>query len=391
MKALSWRLKNISLFLRAVAAALASRRNRTFTGQPQNILIIQGAKMGDMVCTTPVFRGIKERYPSCRIVVVGDAVNQKLLEGHPSVDQYIVWENSLSFMTAQISDVRPDAGILILPSLLGLALLLIAKVPFIIVPRIKGGSSPYETRTYKLLSLFVTVAPHHFDAYAPREYLRLLEPLKIFKENTKKTLFFSEAARKSMEEKLSKNGIDLARDFVVGIGPSVGGDPRKRWAPEKFAAVAQGLILRGAKVTVVGSGRDKGDIEEMMSALSHEPRAVNLLDTLTLEELKALLSELSLYISADTGPIYIAEAFDTPTIDIVGPVKEQVQPPRGEMHRIVMANRKSGIMGVLDNMPTDKKELRRQTEEITAEMVLSEVDLLLATGKLTLPPSPSLE
>ena len=34
-----------------------------------------------------------------------------------------------------------------------------------------------------------------------------------------------------------------------------------------------------------------------------------------------------LFISVDTGPIYIAEAFNVPTVDIVGPVDENVQPP----------------------------------------------------------------
>jgi len=44
---------------------------------------------------------------------------------------------------------------------------------------------------------------------------------------------------------------------------------------------------------------------------------------------------MSLYVSADTGPIYIAEAFNVPTIDITGPVNENEQPPQGEKHKIV--------------------------------------------------------
>ncbi|MES2953223.1 MAG: glycosyltransferase family 9 protein [Patescibacteria group bacterium] len=391
MKALTWRLNNISLFLKAGATALASRRHRKFSGIPRTVIIVQGAKMGDMVCTTPVFRATKEAYPSCRVVVVGDTVNEKLLEGHPHVDRYIVWQGSFSEMATILENEQADAGILILPSLLGLALLLEAKVPFIIAPRVLGGSSPYETRTYKLLTAFVTTAPHHFDAYAPREYLRLLEPLAIFTENTKKHLTYPKTSLESVREKLAQKGIDFDRDLIAGIGPSVGGDRAKRWAPEKFATVAHGLIERGAKVVVIGSGRDKEDIEEMMNTLVHEPRAVNLLDALTLAELKAFISKLSLYISADTGPIYIAEAFDTPTIDIVGPVKEQVQPPRGANHRIVMAARASGVMGVLDNMPSDRRELRRQSEEITPGMVLHEVDDLLSTLPLTTSLFPSLE
>ena len=68
----------------------------------------------------------------------------------------------------------------------------------------------------------------------------------------------------------------------------------------------------------------------MAEFLNPETQFVNTDGLFSLDELKALIQRLSLFISVDTGPIYIAEAFDVPTIDIIGPMDENEQPPRGE-------------------------------------------------------------
>ena len=62
---------------------------------------------------------------------------------------------------------------------------------------------------------------------------------------------------------------------------------------------------------------------------------VNGYNQFSLEQLKAMVARMHLCVAVDTGIIYIAEAFGVPTIDIVGPVDENVQPPRGSLNRIV--------------------------------------------------------
>ncbi len=59
-------------------------------GSPQKILIAQTTtNLGDMVCTTPVFRAIKKAYPNARLYVLGTRKNKELLEGNTDVDVYI--------------------------------------------------------------------------------------------------------------------------------------------------------------------------------------------------------------------------------------------------------------------------------------------------------------
>ncbi len=380
MKSIFWRLRNISFFLRAyLYVLLHGRPNRKLSGEPKKIVIIQGARMGDMVCTTPVFRAIKERYPESRLVVVGDNVNEQLMAGHPYVNRYIVWKNNFGEALRALREERADFGAICLPSLEGLALLILGTVGFIAAPKINGGQSPYETSTYKSLLRAVYKIPHYFDHYVPREYLRLLEPIGIASDNTKKHLTFSEKARASVNKIIEENCVELEKK-LIGILPGVGGDPLKLWEPEKFAKVADYLWQKHHALPIIlGSGIDALAVGKTLATISPETRVINLFNRLSIEELKALIFRLSLFVSADTGPIYIAEAFDIPTIDILGPVKENVQPPCGLRQRVIFAPREKGMLGVLDNITRDIKEARRQSEAITVEMVTTVIDELIPT------------
>lgn len=335
------------------------------------------------MCTTPLFHAIKTSFPTCRLVVVGDAVNQKLLHGHPEVDGYIVLSKSLWRDARALARERADFGILPLPSLYGLVLLMVGRVKAIAAPKIISGFSPYETRSYKKLLRAVIAVPHYNERYVPREYLRLLTPIGIVTEDTTKRLAVSENARGRVKNFFIEQRIDPSREQVVGILPGVGGDSIKRWAPEKFAEVADHLaIQRGCLILVLGSGNDAPAVEAMLRTVKKETGALNTLNQFSLEEFKALIASLSLFISADTGPVYIAEALGTPTIDIVGPMYEDIQPPRGTRHRTIAAPRAKPALGILDNTVYDWLEARRQSDDITVEMVTRVADELLSRNDM---------
>ena len=64
---------------------LARRR----AGIPRKILVIQTAKIGDLLCTTPVFREIKKKFPSCFLSVLIISKTKGILENSPRVDEII--------------------------------------------------------------------------------------------------------------------------------------------------------------------------------------------------------------------------------------------------------------------------------------------------------------
>ena len=102
----------------------------------------------------------------------------------------------------------------------------------------------------------------------------------------------------------------------------------------------------------------------------------------SIEELKALIAEFDLFIALDTGPIYVAEAFDVPTVDIVGPMDEREQPPRGPLNLVVVPPfPRIPQMHIMNARIFDVAEATRQTESITVAQVTEAIDQVLAKNR----------
>ncbi|MDO8408323.1 MAG: glycosyltransferase family 9 protein [bacterium] len=373
------RLRNLCIFTAAYVVALFGRRPSTQA--PERILLVPAGKLGDVVCTTPVMRAVRAHLPHAKLYIreYGNT-NAQLLAESGLVDGYL---NAVTVRdySRELRRLRIDTVLLTGPSLEDVAAALIARVPRIIAPRIVGGYSPLETRPYKMLGRFVTLFPYRVGAYAPRERLRCLEPLGIITDDTTKRIGFSDAASMSMNRFLAEQDIDRARDFVVGITPSAG-HKIKEWPIERFAEVADYIAARyRARVIIIGGPKDHTHVEETMRHMKDATRATTAVG-FSIDELKALISKLNLFISVDTGPIYIAEAFAIPTIDITGPIDEKEQPPRGPLHRnVVPPQRVRPELFVLNARSYNRAEALRQVQSITVSLVKNEIDLLLADMK----------
>ena len=217
-------------------------------------------------------------------------------------------------------------------------------------------------------------------SYAPREYLKLLEPVDIISNDTTKHLGFSDEAKRNIEMFFETNAFNSG-DLIVGISPS-SGNKIKNWPADRFAKVAEYLFDKhGAKVVITGSNNDKVEVDKLIDFLTNKNRVINALGVFSQDELKAFISKIDLFVSVDTGPIYIAEAFNVATIDIVGPVDEHVQPPIGQLHKVVKADRKNAEIYIMNSRVYDKKEALRQVNDITVDMVIKECDELLSLLK----------
>ena len=101
----------------------------------------------------------------------------------------------------------------------------------------------------------------------------------------------------------------------------VGGDGfngRKRWAPARFARVANALIERfDARVFLIGGGADI-PTSQQAAALIRGPVRV-LAGKTSLKVTAALIEASSLFIGNDSSPLHIAAAVGAPSIGIFGP------------------------------------------------------------------------
>lgn len=370
------RISNFKYFLRCVAFFFSRGPAYHPVLHPKSIVIIQFAKLGDIVCTTPMFRAIKETAPNTRIIVIGNSINKLVLEGNPDVDRYIVCGTDIEAALRELKEEKADVGISVGPSIRAFVLLYLAGIKTIIAPRVVGGINS-EGRLYLLLRQLCILIPHKIGSYAPREYLRLLEPIGITKSDTTKHLSFSKEAGQTIDRFFKDTGV-VHGSFVVGIAPSAG-NKLKNWPLERFAVVAKhARDTHGAIIVIIGGAADREEGTALSVLLATQVQHIDTSGRFSIDELKALIARLSLFISVDTGPIYIAEAFGVPTIDIVGPMDEHEQPPRGPFHIAVPPPfTRTPVLFVMSPGHYNYQEARRQVESITAEHVIAAIDLLV--------------
>lgn len=156
------------------------------------------------------------------------------------------------------------------------------------------------------------------------------------------------------------------RGSWIGVAPGAHFGSAKRWAPERFAAVARRLAAdSGAAVAVLGTASDQ-PLAERITAMLDVP-ALDLCGKTGLPDLVGVLSRLSLLVSNDSGAMHVAAALGTPVIAVFGPTDWRETAPVGERHRLVREPVHCSPC-LLRECPIDHRCMRR----VTVDRVLDE-------------------
>ncbi len=370
------RLSRFVLLFVSVFVYLTQGRSDKKPKKKSTIVVVLTGKLGDIVCGTPVLLAIRKNLPRTRIIVGGATKLQRaVLSESGLVDEYLDLESKGALL--RIKKVHADVAVVTGPSYLATVLLYVARIPLVVAPSVVGGFSPSETRPYKILKRFIKTYPYEIGKYAPLERLSALRSLGIISVDTKKHLAFSQEAEKRAQKFFVDQGILVGKDFIVAISPSAG-NKIKEWPEEKFAEVVDHLASKHqAKVIIIGGPNDREKVNRTLEHLKVIKNCVSVTD-FNVDELKAFISKINLFISVDTGPIYIAEAFGIPTVDITGPIDENEQPPIGPRNKVVVpqGDRKPELF-VLNAKSYNYDEAIRQVNSISAAQVIGTVDSLV--------------
>ena len=120
----------------------------------------------------------------------------------------------------------------------------------------------------------------------------------------------------------------------VGVHAS-GGRQSKQWHLDRFAAVARDLARgRGATIVLTGSAADRPMVDEVARALE----GVHVIDAagdIDLPTLAAVLADLDLLVTSDTGPMHLAGAMHTPVVALFGPSHPERYGPLAMQQRVI--------------------------------------------------------
>src|SRR5216117_2272988 len=104
---------------------------------------------------------------------------------------------------------------------------------------------------------------------------------------------------------------------------------RRRWPPERFAAVAHALAAAGERVVITGTIAERPVARRVAKAAGLGDESV-LAGQTALPGLAALVAAASLVISNDSGVAHLAVAYGIPSVTLFGPVSPALWgPPAG--------------------------------------------------------------
>ena len=130
----------------------------------------------------------------------------------------------------------------------------------------------------------------------------------------------------------------LLAPFAAGpkVGMHVsGGRAIKQWPETRFRDVAEHLVRdRSAVVVLTGTPADRAQIDVVRSILPQD-RVLDLSENIDLLTVAAVIEQLDLFVTGDTGPMHLANAVGTPIVAVFGPSDPRRYAPRGVRDTIV--------------------------------------------------------
>ncbi len=343
---------------------------------PNHILIIQLGKIGDMVCTTPLFRALSTHDPCASITVLCLEQAVEVLKGNLCIDETIavdapeyrgilgrlrlLWALKFGGYTISVS---------VLPGTFNAVLGLWSCAPTRIHTR--GGRMGVLGLFFHFLHTHPIAYRRHTRTYV--HYMRIAELIGAQPVQYRHEIYLSSAERYAAEVWLRQRGIGSDTPFAI-LALSAG-NRLKEWPLERFVAVAS-YLLDERKMHVVFSSRD----ETITKRATMMIPSIRSLDAggLPLRQLAALIERATLFVSVDTGPLYIAHALGVPVVDIVGPVDPEEQPPPpGPRVALVLPQRTRPSSFVAETLRSQSAEQQQAIKETSVDQVIRAISQLL--------------
>jgi ADP-heptose:LPS heptosyltransferase len=300
---------------------------------PRNILIVrQHNQLGDMLAGVSLLRGIKEKYPGCRITLLAGPQNCYAVEKNKFIDRLFIFSKKRlwdPFYLKKLLDIlRNGYDMVIVPVTVSVSftsnlLSRFSDASFRIGPSSLNGKKNKSDYLFNIRrDIDWNKQP---DANVSEMILEIVKPLDINPVTFKSEITFDDQDRGTAElfiKSLNPGTSDKIIGFHVGAGK-----PQNHWSLKKYIEVIEELNRRySAKFYFTGSRNDKDVIQYMRNNLNL-PAGYFLSKKIT--EVAAVISISDLFITNDTGIMHVAGATDTPQISIFGPTNPYNWAPLG--------------------------------------------------------------
>jgi len=304
----------------------------------KNILIIKMSSVGDIIHALPFAAVLRERYPEAKISWLVHPQFAGFIPEAPTIDEVLYFDKvafkkmSLPEKIAFIKKFRQELQAKKFDLVVDLqGLFKSAAVAFLTGTPNKIGY--WQMREGSGLVSKPIRGSHAHDHVIER-YLDVARYLGAQVKEISFPLpqFTAESAK--IKTMLAEAGLGEGERYIT-MAPGARWET-KRWPKENFARLAMLFIEQGFPVVLVGGKEDIPLGKFIEDQVNNPQRLINFVGKTSLSELAALLKETYFYVSADTGPLHIANAYGKPLIAIYGPTSPRRTGPYGNPRATVL-------------------------------------------------------
>lgn len=274
--------------------------------------------MGDVLFTTPLLAALKATYPRSHVAVATGTWSAPVIIGNPHVDAILDTPSRIGLrdLRAWASELRGGAyDLALVPDRSPVYGLLVALAG---IPRRAGLDSGGRGFLY---TDRVPIGPDDHSVHEADLYARVGAAIGVPPVAGRGTEYRPPAdAIERIAVMIAERGWPPPLWVVHpggGINPGMALPP-KRWPPERFAALADGLLdAHGGTALLLGTETDADAVRAVRGAMRHP--AVDLTGELDFGMGQALAQRAALYIGNDTAMTHCALAGGVRTLAIFGP------------------------------------------------------------------------
>lgn len=290
----------------------------------KRILIFNVNWLGDVLFSTATIRNIRQNFPDSFIACCIPSRCYQVLEGNPYLDEIIVFDERHSHKTiaSKLAFIR-----FLRAKQFDTVVFLHRSFSRALICRLAGirNRVGYVTRKRSFLLTERVRPPDQHSVHRIEYYLEVIRGAGFSVDSKHLDFPVSRRDRHLVDDFLAHHGIETDEDFIL-LNPGGNWMP-KRWPREKWAQLADRIITELRRPVIFSGGeKDRKLVGLILKEMRSE--ALSICGELNLKQLGALAQRSAIFVTADSGPLHIANAagaskilalFGPTSVDLTGP------------------------------------------------------------------------
>lgn len=288
------------------------------------VLVIRPGGVGDAALLYPLLNALKSEFQHSEIDVLAEKRNSGIFVGCPQINEVFMYDSGFFFVLYKALKRNYDV---VIDSeqwhRLSAVFAYLTRAP------IRVGFATNERS-----KLFTHAVPYSHDKYEVLSFLDLALTVTGGSHVFNNVLPFIPVDQRLIS-RFSPRINELRNRCVAVAGIFSGARTReRRWGIGKFAGLTEELISEGCGIVIVGGNEDIDD-SARLEEIADSDATINYAGKTSMIETAAIISQLDLLVSSDTGLMHIAYGVGTPTVSLFGAGIQEKWAPIGDRNVVL--------------------------------------------------------